>query len=56
MQMNRNGDPRFFSQKKVKTNLVRLLSSFRQLNSQLKRKPYPIPKIRKMLLNLEGFK
>ena len=26
------------------------------LNLQFKRKPYPIPKIREMLLKLEGFK
>ena len=44
-----------FSQQKVKTNRVRFLSDFRNLNRQLKRKPGPIPKIREMLLNLEGF-
>ena len=35
-----------FSQPKPKTNRVRFLSDFRKLNSQLKRKPYPMPKIR----------
>ena len=45
----------FFAQPKVKTNHVRFLSDLRHLNRQLKRKPYPMPKIREMLLNLEGF-
>ena len=35
---------------------MRFLSDFWNLNRQLKRKPYPMPKIREMLLNLEGFK
>ena len=39
-----------------KTNKVRLLGDFRNLNRQLKRKLYPIPKIREMILKLEGFK
>ena len=34
---------------------VRFLSDFRNLNRQLKRKPYLMPKIREMLLTLEGF-
>ena len=45
-----------FAQPKAKTNRVRFLSDFRNLNRQLKSKPYPMPKIREMLLNLEGFK
>ena len=45
-----------FSQTKVKTNHVRFLSDFRNLNRQLKCNPYPMPKIREMLLNIEGFK
>ena len=45
-----------FAQPKAKTNSVRFLSDFRKLNRQSKRKPYPMPKIREMLLNLEGFK
>ena len=45
-----------FYQPKAKTNRVRFLSDFCNLNRQLKRKPYPMPKIREMLLNLEGFK
>ena len=44
-----------FAQPKAKTNHFRFLSDFRHLNRQLKRKPYPMPKIREMLLNLEGF-
>ena len=31
------------------------LNDFRNLNSQLKHKPYPMPKISEMLLKLEGF-
>ena len=42
-------------QYKTKTHRVRFLSDFRNLKRQLKRKPYPIPKIREMLLNLAGF-
>ena len=45
-----------FAQTKAKTNFVRFLSDFQNLNRQLKRKPYPMPKISEMLLNLEGFK
>ena len=44
-----------FSQPKSKTKRIRFLSDFRNLNRQLKRKPYPMPKFCKMLLNLEGF-
>ena len=44
-----------FDQPKPKTNHVRFLSDFRNLNRQLKLKPYPMPKICKMILNLEGF-
>ena len=45
-----------FAEPKAKTNRIRFLSDFRNLNRQLKRKPYPKPKIREILLNLEGFK
>ena len=34
------------------TNRVRFLSDFRNLNRQLKHKPYLMPKIFEMLLNL----
>ena len=44
-----------FAQPKPKSNWVRYLSNFRNLNKKLKRKPYPIPKINEMLLKLEGF-
>ena len=44
-----------FAQPKAKTNCVILWSNFRNLDRQLKRNPYPMPKIREMLLNLEGF-
>ena len=44
-----------FAQPKVKINHVIFLSDFRNLNRQFKRKPYPMPKIREILLNLEGF-
>ena len=36
-------------------NTVRFLSDFRELNKNIKRKPYPIPKVQDMLLKLEGF-
>ena len=44
-----------FSQPKPKSNRVHLLSDFINLNKQLKRKPYPMPKTNEMLLKLEGF-
>ena len=45
--------PTFVIPKKDKT--VRFISDFRELNKRIKRKPYPIPHIQDMLLNLEGF-
>ena len=39
-----------------KDGSVRFISDFRELNKQIKRKPFPIPKIQDMLLKLEGFK
>ena len=44
-----------FAQPKAKTNRVILLSDFCNLNSQLKRKPYKMPKMCKIILQLEGF-
>ena len=44
-----------FTHPKSKTNCVRFLSDFGNLNRKLKRKPHPMPKIPDMLLNLEGF-
>ena len=41
-----------FSQPKPESNRVRFLIDFRNLNKQLKRKPYPMPKINEMLLKL----
>ena len=38
-----------------KDGSVRFISDFRELNKRIKRKPYPIPKIQDMLLNLDGF-
>jgi hypothetical protein len=38
-----------------KNGTVRLISDFRKLNEQLKRKPYHIPKIAQMLQELEDF-
>jgi hypothetical protein len=35
--------------------LKRFIPDFRRLNEELKRKPYPIPKIAKMLQELEKF-
>jgi hypothetical protein len=34
---------------------VHTISEFRELNKRIVRKPYPIPKIRTMLQELEGF-
>ena len=38
-----------------KDGSVRFISDFRELNKRIRRKPYPIPNIQDMLLNLEGF-
>ena len=38
-----------------KDGTVRFISDFRELNKRIVRKPYPIPHIQDMLLNLEGF-
>jgi len=38
-----------------KDGSVRFMSDFRELNKRITRKPYPIPNIQDMLLNLEGF-
>ena len=38
-----------------KDGSVRFISDFRELNKRIKRKPYPIPNIQDMLLNLDGF-
>ena len=45
--------PTFIIPKKNLT--VRFISDFRKLNSMLRRRPYPIPKIQEMLQKLEGF-
>ena len=45
--------PTFIQPKKNRT--VIFLSDFRKLNHIFRRKPFPIPKIQDMLLNLEGF-
>ena len=49
------GDP-YFAEPKAKTNIFHLLSDCQNLNSQLKCKHNPVPKIHQMLLELEGFK
>ena len=46
----------YFAQPKPKSNRVCFLSEFSNLNKQLKQKPYPMPNINEMLLNLEGFR
>jgi hypothetical protein len=38
-----------------KDSTVRTISDFRELNKRIVRKPYPIPKIRTILQELEGF-
>ena len=46
--------PTFIQPKKDKT--VRILTDFRRLNEQIKRKPFPLPKISDLLQKLSGFK
>ena len=48
------GAPTFIIPKKDGT--VRFISDFRELNKRIRRTPYPIPKIKDLLLRLEGFK
>ena len=45
--------PSFIIPKKDGT--VRFINNFQELNKRIRRKPYPIPNIQDMLLNLEGF-
>ena len=45
--------PSFIIPKKVGS--VPFINDFRELNKRIKRKPFPIPNIQDMLLNLEGF-
>jgi hypothetical protein len=45
--------PSFIIPKKDGT--VQFINNFRELNKWIKRKPFPIPNIKDMLLNLEGF-
>jgi hypothetical protein len=47
------GAPTFIIPKK--DGRIRFISDFRKLNTFLKRKPFPIPKIQDMLLKLKGF-
>ena len=47
------GSPTFILPKK--NGSVRFLSDFRQLNTKIKRKPYPLPRIGDVLQQLEGF-
>ena len=46
--------PTFLIPKKDGT--VRFISDFRELNKRIKRRPFPIPHIQDLLMNLEGFK
>ena len=47
------GSPTFIIPKKDGT--VRVISDFRKLNTKIKRKPYPLPRISDTLQNLDGF-
>jgi hypothetical protein len=56
---NRSSDsewaaPTFIQSKN--TGDVRILTDFRRLNAQIKRKPFPLPKISDILRKLSGFK
>ena len=53
--MTPNGEHLPFPNQRQKMNRARLLNEFWDLNRKLKRKPYPMPKIREILLNLEVF-
>ena len=44
-----------FAQPKPKSNQVHFLSDLRNINKQLNKKSYPMPKINEILLKLEGF-
>jgi hypothetical protein len=46
--------PTFIQAKK--TGDMRILTDFRRLNAQIKRKPFPLPKISDILRKLSGFK
>ena len=46
----------YFAQLKSKTNCVQFLSDLLNLNKQLKRKPYPMPKMREISFKSEIFK
>ena len=48
------GNPSF-EKPKPKSNWVRFIGDFRNLNKQLNRKPYPMTKINEVLLKVEGF-
>ena len=43
-----------FAKPKAKTNRIRFSNNLRNLNRKLKLNPYPMPKIREMVLNLGG--
>ena len=47
------GDHTFIQPKK--NGMVQFLSNFRKLNKRIRRKPFLIPKVQDMLLNLECF-
>jgi hypothetical protein len=46
--------PTFMQAKK--TGDVHILTGFRKLNAQIKRKPFPLPKISDLLWKLSGFR
>ncbi len=48
------GAPTFIIPKK--DGRIRFISDFRKLNTFVKRKPYPLPRIQDMLLKLQGFR
>ena len=53
--MTQNGEPHPLHNLNLKMNQSHFLINFINLNNQLKCKPYPMPKINKMLFKLEGF-
>ena len=56
MQMTSSGEHFILPNQRKKMNHLQFLSDFWNLNRQFKRNPYRMPKIRTILLKLEGFK
>ena len=49
------GGTYLYQTEKERYGMVRFISDFRELNTRLKRKPFPLPKTQDLMLKLEGF-